>query len=85
MCGGACSMPAQIGGGVSMPTRAIPARNFRADGKDLKFFQAEVGQLTQLLEDQAQEIPVLPGIGSGNAWRISPSSVIARTSRSSNH
>ncbi|HOP16912.1 MAG TPA: tyrosine-type recombinase/integrase [Gammaproteobacteria bacterium] len=56
VCGGACSMPAQIGDWCEHANACYTCKYFRADGKDLKFFQAEVGQLTQLLEDQAQEI-----------------------------
>lgn len=56
VCGGACAMPAQIGDWCEHANACYTCKYFRADGKDLKFFEAELEQLTNLMADQAQEI-----------------------------
>lgn len=56
VCGGACSMPAQIGDWCEHANACYTCKYFRADGRDLKFFETEVDQLTKLMDEQAQEI-----------------------------
>lgn len=56
VCGGACSMPAQIGDWCAHANACYTCKYFRADSKDLAFFEAEYSQLTELMEVQAQEI-----------------------------
>jgi hypothetical protein len=56
VCGGACSMPAQIGDWCEHANACYTCKYFRADEKDLPFFESEVDQLKKLMDDQAQEI-----------------------------
>lgn len=56
VCGGACSMPAQIGDWCEHANACYTCKYFRADARDRNFFEAEVDQLTKLMDEQAQEI-----------------------------
>ncbi len=56
VCGGACAMPAQIGDWCERANACYTCKYFRADARDIQFFQAEVDQITKLIEEQSEEI-----------------------------
>lgn len=56
VCGGACSMPAQIGDWCQHANACYTCKYFRADSNDLDFFKSEQKAIIELSEQQKQEI-----------------------------
>ena len=49
-------MPAQIGDWCEHANACYTCKYFRADNKDLAFFEAEYKQLTELMDEQIVEV-----------------------------
>ena len=56
VCGGACSMPAQIGDWCQHANACYTCKYFRADSNDLDFFKSEQQAVIELSQQQKQEI-----------------------------
>lgn len=59
VCGGACTMPAQLGDWCEHANACYTCKHYRADGKDLEFFKAERESLIGLIEAQQEEAQTL--------------------------
>jgi hypothetical protein len=59
VCGGACSMPAQIGDWCEHANACYTCKHYRADAKDVGFFKAECGSISHLIEEQQTEVLTL--------------------------
>lgn len=56
VCGGACSMPTQIGDWCEHANACYTCKYFRADSNDIAFFQAEKKAILNLIELQSSDI-----------------------------
>lgn len=56
VCGGACSMPTQIGDWCSHANACYSCKYFRADEKDVEFFRREKIEINAVIETQENEI-----------------------------
>jgi len=56
VCGGACSMPAQIGDWCAHANACYSCKYFRADEKDVDFFRREKTEIRLVIESQESEI-----------------------------
>lgn len=63
VCGGACTMPAQIGDWCEHANSCYICKHYRADAKDLEFFKIERGSLISLIEAQQEEALSLAELG----------------------
>ena len=59
VCGGACTMPAQLGDWCDHANACYTCKHYRADAKDLDFFKNEKGMMINLIEAQQEEILTL--------------------------
>lgn len=55
VCGGACTLPGQLGEWCQHAHACLSCKHFRADGKDVEFFKSEKAQLLDLVEQQENE------------------------------
>lgn len=55
VCGGACSMPAQIGDWCEHANACYTCKHFRADAKDVDFFKSEKIAINALMQEQQEE------------------------------
>lgn len=55
VCGGACTLPGQLGEWCQHAHACLTCRHFRADGNDLEFFKSEKAQLLDLTEQQEND------------------------------
>jgi hypothetical protein len=55
VCGGACSMPSQLGDWCEHANACYTCKHYRADGKDIEFFKHEKLAITDLIEQQKIE------------------------------
>lgn len=55
VCGGACSMPAQIGDWCEHANACYTCKHFRADAKDVEFFKSEKLAIDALIQEQQEE------------------------------
>ncbi|WP_046078683.1 tyrosine-type recombinase/integrase [Halomonas sp. HG01] len=55
VCGGACSMPAQIGDWCEHANACYTCKHFRADAKDVEFFKSEKIAIDALIQEQQEE------------------------------
>ncbi|MGP9579075.1 tyrosine-type recombinase/integrase [Halomonas sp. AOP42-E1-40] len=55
VCGGACSMPAQIGDWCEHANACYTCKHFRADAKDVEFFKSERIAMESLIQEQQEE------------------------------
>lgn len=63
VCGGACSMPAQIGDWCEHANACYTCKHFRADEKDLPFFKVEKIELERVVAEQVIELKDLKDSG----------------------
>lgn len=63
VCGGACSMPAQIGDWCEHANACYTCKHFRADEKDLPFFKVEKIELERVVSEQVIELKDLNDSG----------------------
>jgi len=63
VCGGACSMPNQIGDWCSHANACYTCNYFRADSKGIDFFMNEKDNLSVLINQQQEEYDVLENSG----------------------
>lgn len=63
VCGGACSMPAQIGDWCEHANACYTCKHFRADAKDVEFFKAEKIAIEALIQEQQAEADELAEAG----------------------
>lgn len=59
VCGGACTMPAQIGDWCEHANACYTCKHYRADAKDVDFFKNEKGAVINLIEEQQEELVAL--------------------------
>lgn len=59
VCGGACTMPAQIGDWCENANACYTCSYYRADAKDLDFFKSEMGAMFGVIEAQQEEVLTL--------------------------
>lgn len=63
VCGGACSMPKQIGDWCAHANACLTCKHFRADSKDIEYFKSEKAHLIELIEEQSNEAKELAESG----------------------
>lgn len=63
VCGGACSMPAQIGDWCEHANACYTCKHFRADEKDVEFFKVEKVELERVVDEQIIELKELKEAG----------------------
>lgn len=63
VCGGACSMPAQIGDWCEHANACYTCKHFRADEKDVDFFKVEKVELERVVDEQIVELKELKEAG----------------------
>jgi len=63
VCGGACALPGQLGTWCHHANACLTCKHFRADEKDISYFQHERNELLKLLEDQENEAKEQFGLG----------------------
>lgn len=63
VCGGACSMPAQIGDWCEHANACYTCKHYRADAKDVEFFRTEKIAMEALIQDQQVEAEELEESG----------------------
>ncbi len=70
VCGGACTMPAQIGDWCEHANACYTCKHYRADAKDIEFFKAERGSIINLIEVQQEETLALEELGRARMSEI---------------
>lgn len=70
VCGGACSMPAQLGDWCEHANACYTCKHYRADAKDVDFFKAERASLINIIEVQQEEVHTLEEHGRGRMSEI---------------
>lgn len=70
VCGGACTMPAQIGDWCEHANACYTCKHFRADAKDLEFFKVERASLIGLIDAQQEEANTLQEHGRARMSEI---------------
>lgn len=70
VCGGACSMPSQLGDWCEHANACYTCKHYRADAKDLGFFKGEQIAISHLIEDQQQEVRALSDNGRNRMSQI---------------
>jgi len=63
VCGGACSMPTQIGDWCEHANACYTCKHFRADEKDVTFFKVEKKELERVVDEQILELKELKEAG----------------------
>jgi len=63
VCGGACSMPTQIGDWCEHANACYTCKHFRADEKDVTFFKVEKKELEKVVDEQIIELKELKEAG----------------------
>lgn len=70
VCGGACSMPAQIGDWCQHANACYTCKHFRADEKDVAFFKGERIEIQHVIDEQVIEIKALKDAGKTRMFEI---------------
>lgn len=70
VCGGACTMPAQIGDWCEHANACYTCKHYRADAKDIEFFKVERGSIINLIEAQKAEAVTLEEHGRARMSEI---------------
>ena len=70
VCGGACSMPAQLGDWCEHANACYTCKHYRADEKDVEFFKVERAEIISIIEVQQDEVATLEEHGRGRMAEI---------------